>query len=114
VIDLPQPTGAELWPTEAQTEPARLHRPWRALVALGEVIVAAVLVWLAFLVWHSGVVPVTTVLTDGTRLVSSRFFGGPIAGALGMGLLAALILVDAVRQLLLAIRAGHRRSRKTR
>jgi hypothetical protein len=112
VIDLPQPTGAELWPTEAQTEPARLNRPWRALVALGELIVIAVLLWLAFKVWHSGVVPVTTVLSDGTRLLSSRFFGGFIAGAIGLGVLALLVFVDAVRELLLAVRVPHRKPHK--
>jgi hypothetical protein len=112
VIDLPQPTGAELWPTEAQTETARLHRPWRALVALGELIVVAALIWFAFALWHSGVVPVTTVLSDGTRLVSSRFFGGSIAGAVGLGVLATLVFVDAVRELLLAVRARHRKPHK--
>lgn len=112
MIDLPQPTGAELWPTEAQTEISRLHRPLRALVALAEVIVVGVLIWLAFVLWHSGVVSVTTTLSDGTRLVSSRFFGSSIAGAIGLGILATLLFVEAVRELLLAVRVPHRKSRK--
>ncbi|HEV7978306.1 hypothetical protein [Amycolatopsis sp.] len=109
MIDLPQPTGSHLWPTEEPGNLAPLHRPRRAFVALAEVVVAGVVIWLALLVWDASSVTLTTTLTDGTQLISTRDFGGRIAGAIGLGVLAALLLVDAVRQLLLATRTRHRK-----
>lgn len=111
MIDLPQPTGRELWPPEEPEAPARLNEPWRAFVALGEVVVAALLLWAAFALWHAGVVTVVTTAGDGARLASQRVFGGPIAGALGVGMVAAVVVVDAVRQLLLAVRARRRKKK---
>lgn len=110
VIDLPQPTGADLWPGDS-AKAARLNQPWRAFVALGELVVAAVVLWLAFLLWHAGVVTVVTTAGDGAQLASQRYFGGHIAGALALGALCAVLVVDAVRQLLLAVSARHRRNK---
>jgi hypothetical protein len=110
VIDLPQPTGSHLWPTEEPGNLAPLHRPRRAFVALAEVVVAGVVLWLMFLLWDAGSATLTTTLTDGTQLVSTRNFGGRIAGAIGLGVVAALLLVDAVRQLLLATRPRRKKS----
>jgi hypothetical protein len=92
------------------TQP-KLHRPWRALVALAEVIVAAVAVWFAFQLWDLGVKTLTVNLSDGVVLTSTRYVGSWMAGAIGLGLLAALLVVDAVRELLLAVRTKHRRKR---
>jgi hypothetical protein len=50
-------------------------------------------------------------LTDGTQLISTRNFGGRIGGAIGLGVVAALLLVDAVRQVLLATRTKHKKPR---
>ncbi|MEC3975329.1 hypothetical protein [Amycolatopsis sp. H20-H5] len=108
MIDLPQPTGADLWPPAEPVTPPRLHKPWRALVALAEILVAALALWFAFRCWDAGVVSVVANLSDGTQLVSHRYFGNLIAAALGLGVVAAILLVDAVRQLLLAVRARHR------
>ncbi|MEU4669183.1 hypothetical protein AB0F91_14660 [Amycolatopsis sp. NPDC023774] len=110
MIDLPQPTGADLWPGDP-AKAARLNQPWRAFVALGELVVAAVVLWLAFLLWHAGVVTVVTTAGDGAQLASQRYFGGHIAGALALGALCAVLVVDAVRQLLLAVSARHRRKK---
>jgi hypothetical protein len=109
VIDLPQPTGSNLWPTEEPDELTPLHRPRRAFVTVAEVIVAGVAIWFAFVLWHGAAVTLTTTLTDGTRLISTRYFGNRVAGAIGLGLLAALLLIDAVRQLLLATRPKRRK-----
>ncbi|MBB4686595.1 hypothetical protein [Amycolatopsis jiangsuensis] len=109
MIDLPQPTGAQLWPPEEAKPSSRLNQPWRAFVALGEVLVAAVALWLAFLLWHAGVITVVTTAGDGAQLASQRYFGGHLAGALGLGALAAVLVVDAIRQLLLAVRARRRK-----
>jgi len=105
VIDLPQPTGAELWPPDESGPSARLHKPWRTLVAVVEVLLAALAGWVAYLCWHDSVATVVTRTEDGAVLESHRYFGGLLAAAIGLGTVAALLLVDAVRQLLLAMRA---------
>ncbi|MFB9683406.1 hypothetical protein [Amycolatopsis plumensis] len=105
MIDLPQPTGAELWPPEEPGPQARLHKPWRTLVAVVEVLLAGLACWVAFLCWHDSVATVVTTTEDGAVLESHRYFGGLLAAAIGLGTVAALLLVDAVRQLALAIRA---------
>lgn len=92
--------------------PPKLHRPWRALVALGEVVLAAVALWLAFRFWDVGVKTLTVNLTDGTVLSSTRYVGSWTAGAIGLAVLSAILLVDAVREVLLAVRAKHRRKRR--
>jgi hypothetical protein len=111
VIDLPQPTGAELWPPEEPAPRARLHKPWRALVAVVEVVLAVLAGWAAYACWHSSVATVVTRTEDGAVLESHRSFGGPMAAAIGLGTVAALLLVDAVRQLSLAIRARRPRTK---
>jgi len=108
VIDLPQPTGAELWPPEEPGPHARLHKPWRTLVAVVEVVLAVAAGWAAYACWHSGAATVVTHTDDGATLESHRSFGGLLAAAIGLGTMAAILLVDAVRQLSLAVRARHR------
>ncbi len=105
MIDLPQPTGAELWPPEEPGPPAKLHKPWRMFVAVVEVVLAVLAGWVAYLCWHDSVASVVTRTDDGAVLESHRYFGGLLAAAIGLGTVAALLLVDAVRQLALAIRA---------
>ncbi|GAB3586436.1 hypothetical protein GCM10027445_65210 [Amycolatopsis endophytica] len=90
-------------------EQARLHQPWRALVALAELVLAAVAVWAAFRLWDSGVHTMTVTLTDGTVLTSTRWIGSWLAGAIGVGTVAAVLVVDAVREVLLAVRVRRRR-----
>ncbi|TNC28567.1 hypothetical protein [Amycolatopsis alkalitolerans] len=86
----------------------KLHRPWRAWIALAEVILAGVAIWLAFPLWHAGVRTLTVNLSDGVVLTSTRYISSWMSAAIGLGLLSALLLVDAVRELLLAIRTKHR------
>jgi hypothetical protein len=109
VIDLPQPTGADLWPPEDSRPAARLHKPLRAVVGAVELILAALAVWGAFACWKAGVVPVVITYSETTTLESQRYFGGPLAGAIGLGVLAAILVVDAIRQFLLAVRAKGRK-----
>jgi hypothetical protein len=111
VIDQPQPVVPEHMPPEEPSEFAPIHRPFRAFVAVGEVLVAALAVWLAFICWHKGIDTITATLSDGTQLISTRYVGSWIAGAIGLGVPAALLLVDAVRQLLLAVRVRPRKSK---
>jgi hypothetical protein len=108
VIDQPQPVVPDQ-PPEEPSELAPIHRPFRAFVAVGEVLAAALAVWLAFVCWHNGIDTITTTLADGTQLISTRYVGSWIAAAIGLGVPAALLLVDAVRQLLLPVRVRHRK-----
>jgi hypothetical protein len=108
VIDLPQPTGAELWPPDESGSVARLHKPWRTLVAVVEVVLAVAAGWGVHALWHNGMAVVVTRTDDGAVLESHRYFGGMLAGAIGLGVVAAILLVDAVRQLSLALRTRHR------
>lgn len=91
------------------TEQARLNQPVRAVVALVEVLLAAVAVWGAFRLWGAGVHTVVVRLTDGTVLTSTRWIGSWMAGAIGLGALAGLLVLDAVREVLLAVRVKRRR-----
>lgn len=89
------------------TETRGLNRPWRAVVALVEVAVAAGAVWAAFWAWPRGVVTISMTV-DGTVLDSTRFVGSWMAAAIGFGTVAALLVVDAIRQTTLAVRARPR------
>ncbi|MEV6872694.1 hypothetical protein [Amycolatopsis sp. NPDC051128] len=108
MIDLPQPTGAELWPPDEPGPRARLHKPWRTLVAAVEVVLAVLAGWGAYACWHGSAATVVTRTDDGAVLESHRYFGALLAAAIGLGTVAALLLVDAVRQLSLAVRARRR------
>lgn len=82
----------------------RLHQPRRWLVALVEVLLAALCVWGAFALWDSGIVAVATELEDGTRLTSTRYLGNRIGSAIALGTLASVLVLDALRQVVLAVR----------
>jgi hypothetical protein len=100
---------------QRRTEPEKLHRPWRSLVAAIEVVVAGLAVWAAFPVWQHGVRTLTQVLSDGTVLVSTRYVGSWMAGAIGLAMVAAILLVDVVRELVLAgrVRTSRHRGRRS-
>jgi fucose 4-O-acetylase-like acetyltransferase len=91
-----------------ESRQARLHRPWRALIAVAEVALAAVASWGAVICWQLGVRTLTVTLSDGTVLTSTRYLGSWLTGSLALGMLAAILLMDAVREVVLAIRAKPR------
>ena len=84
------------------TEPGRLNKPWRALVALVELLLAGVAVWFAFDLWPRGVAKIVEHYPDGIVLESTRYVGSWMAAAIGLGTVGALLVVDAVRQVILA------------
>ncbi|PRX45560.1 hypothetical protein B0I33_109223 [Prauserella shujinwangii] len=97
---------------EPRRRPARLHQPWRVAVAAGEVLLAAVALWGAFVCWDASVTTVTMRLDDGTELVSRRLAGHLVTVAIALGTLAGIAVLDALRQLLLGLRVRRRRRRK--
>lgn len=93
------------------TEPGQLHKPWRALVALGEVIFAAVAVYFAFDLWPRGIATIIERYPNGVVLESTRWAGNWMALAILLGTVAALLVLDALRQVLLAVRARPKRGK---
>lgn len=93
------------------SRPGRLNQPWRAVVALVELVLAGLAVWLAFGLWSDGITVIPTPDGQGGFVELTHYHGDAMGGAIGLGLLAALLVLDAVRQLVLALRAGPRSSK---
>ncbi|PXY32025.1 hypothetical protein [Prauserella muralis] len=102
------------WPAVPGYSSERLHQPWRLFVALAELVVAGVAVWGAFLSWDSAFTEIVVRLDDGTELVSRHVAGNWVGAAIGLGGLAGLLVVDAVRQASLGARTRRRRRRASR
>lgn len=82
-----------------------LNQPWRAIVAGVEVLLAGGAVWLAFVVWGSGVQTVRGI----TDAPVTRYHGDLIFLAIVLGAAAVVLVIDAIRQLVLAIGARSKR-----
>jgi hypothetical protein len=97
-------------PKQADVPPA-LNQPWRGWLAFGEVVLAAVAVVVGIWCWHRGIVQIVTPTGNGTPpLVSIVFYGNWMSGAIGLCTLAALLVLDALRQVVLALRTRRRRA----
>ncbi|MCG8915458.1 hypothetical protein L6E12_06620 [Actinokineospora sp. PR83] len=94
------------WPEPAPAP----HRPRRAIVAAVEVVAVAALVGLAFWLWSRGTVAGTPI-PDRPDLRFEEFDGPFVAGAVAAATLAGLVLVDAVRQVVLAVRTTPKAAR---
>ncbi|MDQ3403376.1 MAG: hypothetical protein M3548_08270 [Actinomycetota bacterium] len=91
------------WP-----EPVRgANQPWRAGVAAVEVVIAGLLFWLASWLWSEGTVFVAEV-AGRPDLSFEQYQGSWLAAALAVATLAAILLLDALRQLALAVRTRSR------
>ena len=93
------------------TEPGGLNKPWRLVVAVAELAVGAVAVLLAFDFWPRGVAKIVEHYPDGIVFESTRWVGSWMALAVLLGTVAAVLVLDAVRQVVLAVRARPRRGR---
>ena len=93
------------------TPPApALNQPWRGWLALGEVVLAAVAVLVGIWCWHRGITPIVTPTGNGTPpLVSIVFYGNWMSAAIGLCAVAALLVLDALREVALAVRTRRRR-----
>lgn len=97
------------WPQQPEPEPGRVNRPLRAVVALIELLLAVVAGWAATLCWSNVVTTVTVRAANGDEL-TSRIYSAPwVAATIGAGLVAAVLIVDMIRELVLAVRARHRK-----
>ena len=107
-------TGAEPWPADGPKldvdEPearsgARLNQPWRAALVGLELIATIALVLFALWAWRRGLVTIDMPRPGGAQGEVTRFVGSWLTGAVGAVALGGLLVIDAVRQLVLALRA---------
>ncbi|CRK60192.1 hypothetical protein [Alloactinosynnema sp. L-07] len=90
--------------------PARegaVNQPRRAVFAAVDVVVAGLLGWLAVWMWGQGI-DVVGVVRDRPDLVVDRFQGQWIGGSVAVATLGLILILDAVRQLVLAVRSRSR------
>ncbi|SDF62894.1 hypothetical protein SAMN05216553_102404 [Lentzea fradiae] len=104
--------------TEAVTEPETvveepapaapagqgLHQPQRWVVAAGEAVAVVLLVVAAVWCWNRGVVPLEYPAEGREPLVSTRLHGNWLGTAAASLTLAVVLAIDAVRQVMLALR----------
>ncbi|WP_143532688.1 hypothetical protein [Saccharothrix sp. ALI-22-I] len=97
--------------TETEPEPGMptLHQPKRALIAAGEVVLVVLLVPVAVWCWNRGVLHYSYPVPDQPPLESTRFKGNWIGASVGLVTVAGVLLLDAVRQTLLAVRTRGRK-----
>lgn len=98
-------------PLPAAPAQPRLHQPWRALVALAELVLAVLLVLGACWAWQRGLVPITlpNAKPGGPPYELTRYAGPWLGLATLLALCALLAVVDAIRQVMLAARTRGRR-----
>ncbi len=93
----PDPQPAE------QTGPA-LHQPRRALIAAGEVVAVVALALVAVWAWNRGITKLAYPIDGREPLISTRYHGNWLGTAVAAVTVAAILLLDAVRQVVLAAR----------
>lgn len=98
----------------ASLDEPRLNQPVRALIAVVELVLAGVALWLAFRLWPYGITEIQVPVSEGREITLTRYHGDIISAAIGLGTLASLFVLDAVRQCVLALRARPVRAKQKR
>ncbi|NUT97661.1 MAG: hypothetical protein HOY78_37125 [Saccharothrix sp.] len=86
-----------------------LHQPKRAIVAGVEVVAVVALAFAVAWCWDRGVLRYSYPVTDHAPLESTRYLGNWIGAAIGLATLGGVLLLDAGRQVVLAVRARGRK-----
>ncbi|KOV80955.1 hypothetical protein ADL03_30710 [Nocardia sp. NRRL S-836] len=98
---------AAAFPPDPQPSPQsgpELHQPRRALIAAAEVVAAVALVLVAVWAWNRGISKLAYPIDGHEPLISTRYQGNWLGTAVAAVTVAAILLLDAVRQGLLAAR----------
>jgi hypothetical protein len=90
----------------------KLNQPKRGLIAAGEVVLIVLLAFTAHWCWTKGVVRLEYPVDGHDPLVATRYLGNWIGGAVGLVTLAGVLLLDALRQTVLAVRTRGRKPAK--
>ncbi|HEX6346434.1 hypothetical protein [Umezawaea sp.] len=96
----------------AATAPApapELHQPKRALIAVVEVVLVVLLAFAAHWCWQRGIQRFSYPVEGRPPLVSTRYHGNWIGGSIALATVAGILVLDAIRQTLLAVRTRDRR-----
>ncbi|MET9228473.1 hypothetical protein [Lentzea sp. NPDC003310] len=91
-------------PEQAPPADPSLHQPKRWLIAAGELVAVVLLVVLAVWCWNRGVVRLEYPFEGREPLVSTRYHGNWLGSAVLAATLAVVLALDAVRQIMLAVR----------
>jgi len=105
-------TPEAVWrlPEDVARSRTRLNQPMRAMVGLVELVLAAATVLLGVWCWHHASIGFVYPIGSGQPpLSSTRLLGNWAGAAVGLCTVAGLLVLDALRQFLLAARARHRR-----
>jgi len=94
--------------TRPRRPEARLNEPMRALVAAGEFVLAVALGFAVVWAWRRGSVPYELPASDNPAVPDTvqRWSGPWIGAAFALAAVAGLLVLDAVRQLMLAVAGG--------
>lgn len=94
--------------TRSKRREARLNQPMRALVAAAELALAVALGFAVAWAWQRGSVPYELPASDNPAVPDAvRRWSGPWIGtAFALAAVAGLLVLDAVRQLMLAVGGG--------
>lgn len=81
-----------------------LHQPKRAFIAAGEVVAVVVLAFVAVWCWNRGIVRLSYPIEGREPLISTRYQGNWIGTSVACVTVAVILLLDAIRQVVLAAR----------
>lgn len=104
----PDPRGGSDAETPVPDE-GRVNQPWRALIAALEVVVAVLLVVAAVWSWNHAIIAIELPQLPPSESAVTRMMGDWIALAVVAVTVAGLLVLDAIRQIVLAWRVRPRR-----
>jgi hypothetical protein len=99
----------EAEPAPPPDSASQLHQPKRALIAAVEVVLIVLLAFAAHWCWQRGIQRFSYPIEGRPPLVATRYHGNWIGGSIALATVAGVLLLDAIRQILLA---GRTRDRK--
>ncbi len=99
----------EAEPAPQPSSAPRLHQPKRALIAVVEVVLVVLLGFAAHWCWQRGVQYFSYPIEGRAPLVATRYHGNWIGGSIVLVTIAGVLLLDVIRQTVLAVRTRDRK-----